>query len=213
MRIEPFRVFWGLALVSLLGLSWATGSGMALVFFYAALSAWIWNLIPVWLEGPLPKMTEIFPAVMLLLFMLLIAAIPVRATSEALFHTAAALVLFRGIIYALLRIRESRSEIPVIVKAALAGFLLELVLNAIQIYATFRPVSLWTHNAVASLSIRGLMLILTLGWVLDRRFDARERRYGVALALAIVGNPYWAGALLMVNTFLFLKGKGFRYHD
>lgn len=213
MQIEPFRVFFGIALVSLIGLAWIHSPWMGISFFYAALSGWLWTLSSIWFQVSLPKMTDWFPSIMLLLFMLVLGAAPAKSTSEALFFTAAGLVLFRSVVYLLMRIRNSKNPIPTVAKVTLLALLLEMTLNAIQVYSTFRPVPAVVLSGVHALSMRGMMLVILVGWLADRKFEMRERRYAWMFALGVIGNPYVSGGMLIANTLTFLRGRGFRYHD
>jgi hypothetical protein len=211
MKLEPYRIFFSIALLYLIGLAWVTTPWMALGFFYAGLAGWMWNQAPLWFQTPLPKPSELLPIVMLLLFILVLSGTPVRSTSEALVYTAAALILFRGIIFLLVRIRNSKKAVPMIVKMTIFAFLFELVLNAIRVYSTFRFVSPSTLSVVGSLSIRGMMLILMLGWAFDQNLSKRERTQGWMFAVGAIGNLYLAGGMLIANTIFFLRKRKFTY--
>lgn len=211
MKLEPFRIFFSIALLYLIGLIWVANPWMGLGFFYAGLAGWLWNQAPVWFQSPLPKPGELLPIVMLLLFMLVLSGAPVRSTSEALVYTASGLLLFRGIIFILVRIRNSKNAAPPIVKFVIFAFLFELVLNAIRVYSTFRLVSPSTLSVVSQLSVRVMMVILMAGWLTDRNLSKRERMQAWMFAVAAIGNPYLAGGMLIANTLFFLKERKFQY--
>lgn len=216
MRLEPFRIFFSIALIYLaagaLGFFAFSSPWLAAGFFYAALAGWLWNLIPIWFQWPLPRLSELLPIVLLSTFMLVLVSAPHRSTSDALFATATGLILFRGIIYLLLRIRGHKKSIPTIATAVIFGFVIEMTFTVIRVYLTFRPVPEAVMNVVQFVSIKAMMIVIAIGWFKEPSFSKREKNMA-AILLAGVFGYYAAGAALILITTLFLKERGFKYEN
>jgi hypothetical protein len=82
---------------------------------------------------------EIFPLLMLFLFLMVLAETPQRSFTFSLAYTTRALILFRGLIVTLARIQTSKAPTERSQATWALGLTLELFVTAIFVYSTFRP--------------------------------------------------------------------------
>ena len=82
---------------------------------------------------------EIFPLLMLFLFLMVLALSPTRLFTFSLIYTTRALILFRGLIVTLSRIQSSKSSTQKSEVTWSIGLTLEFFVSAIFVYSTFRP--------------------------------------------------------------------------
>jgi hypothetical protein len=82
---------------------------------------------------------EIFPLLMLFLFLMVLAETPARLFTFSLIYTTRALILFRGLIVSLAKIQTSKTETDKSQITWCVGMSLEFFVSAIFVYSTFRP--------------------------------------------------------------------------
>jgi hypothetical protein len=204
MKLTLNLLFFMISTLFLIAQFWISGPWPMFGFFYTALVGWAWYQIPRSFQASEPTLAESFPLLMLILFLMILCAAPHRSTSEALFFTAAGLISFRIFTLILKRVQTSRNAIPKVIQGLMLGLLIEILVNAIQVYSTFRPVSPTTLYLASQIQIRALMAAMTVGWVIDTQFNSREKKVGSLLALGLIGNPIVAGTALIVNGCLML---------
>ncbi|MBC7398257.1 MAG: hypothetical protein H7333_12515 [Bdellovibrionales bacterium] len=83
---------------------------------------------------------DLFPLVMLFLFLMVITLIPQRLFTASLMYTVRSLILFRALVATLNGIQGSKRATPKAAIAWIAGLTLSLGASALLVYSTFRPV-------------------------------------------------------------------------
>jgi hypothetical protein len=113
----------------------------------------------------LPKdlsMRELFPLVMLFLFIMVLAWAPTRLFTFSLIYTTRALIVFRGLIAVLNRIQAAKGPTEKNQITLTIGFTLEFMVSAIFVYSTFRPVSPDVLAVGSHILGSGLMIFVSL---------------------------------------------------
>ena len=111
----------------------------------------------------LPKqlsVRELFPLVMLFLFLLVLSEAPTRLFTFSLIYTTRALILFRGLIVSLAAIQSRDTETERKEDTWTVGLTLEFILSTILVYSTFRPVSVDTLKIV-QFGFGGVLMFFT----------------------------------------------------
>jgi hypothetical protein len=103
---------------------------------------------------------ELFPLVMLFLFLFVLSATPPRLFTISLIYTTCALIVFRTMIIILQVIQNSRSDTERSTFTLVGGLAFEFLLSAILVYSTFKPVDGAFLNADHFLQA-GVLLILS----------------------------------------------------
>ena len=84
---------------------------------------------------------ELFPVVMLFLFLIILASSPPRLFTISLIYTVRALLTFRAMIITLQLIQNSKNGTDKQTFAWVVGLAIEFMCSAILVYSTFRPVA------------------------------------------------------------------------
>lgn len=116
---------------------------------------------------------DLFPLVMLFIFLLVLNESPTRLFTVSLIFTTRALIVFRGMIITLVQIQSSKKSVEKNQVTWVTGLTFEFLLSAILVYSTFRPV---------------MPEILDV----DRTLVG-----GVLIVVTCIGMPYWIFGLIL----------------
>jgi hypothetical protein len=111
----------------------------------------------------LPKTSvvrELFPLVMLFLFLIVLSQAPTRLFTFSLIYTARALILFRGMIMLLLQLQNKHAAFERKDWSGVLGFAAEFALTVVFAYSTFQPVGIDTLN-FAHIALGGTIMVLS----------------------------------------------------
>lgn len=89
---------------------------------------------------------DLFPLVMLFLFLIVLTQVPVRQFTSSLIYTVRGLILFRALVLCLSEIQASQFPTPQSTLAWIGGLSLSFTATVLLIYSSFKPV---TEDALA----------------------------------------------------------------
>ena len=150
---NPFWIFSFFAAVFGLLYGWSPSEGVLVPSFYAALFAF---RLPRELK---PK--DLFPLIMLFLFLLILSEAPTRLFTSSLIYAAQGLILFRGLLLVLVQIQNQKEKVKKETLLFISGLSFEFILVAIMLYSTFKSVSPIVLTDVRLLRVAPLLLLGT----------------------------------------------------
>jgi hypothetical protein len=165
--MAPAKIFYPLAVVFLGAAFLYPSPLMPLLVFYAAILGAIWTFLISELQLPNPKVSEMFPLVMLLFFMGILSQVLGKPTSEPMYHAVRGLLMFRTLVYILRALRSElkpitpRTVVLVTLIAVEMFFIMVRVYH--QIYQVGGGASIpewlnWFETKVLAVGVAGLIL-------------------------------------------------------
>ena len=217
MRVVPYFVFFPASFLFLVGLSQGGGLWLWTGFLYAVMVGFVWTVLPLVFKTPTPMVKDLFPIGMLFLFLFVLCETRGKVSSDSLFYTVSALVLFRTLYFVLKLLTTSTEKVGTGIVIWIIAFVFQFGCDLSRVYRSFHPSALAAAGFPIEdplwlqwISLRVLLFGLALGWGWMNRKGARALIPGAILSLwpqYLYGSILLFGAGIMVELWLYQRNS------